>query len=232
MKVCLLSGQIINFWSLHLDYRSYGPYAANNKRVINISQIEAGEAPKSHLGRVDNVIELLKNPDFNEAVVDDKIPLIVCGDFNTPSHLDWIDSTKEMHGGWVIQWPATYLLQKSTNLVDTFREVYPDPQETPGITWSTVQKTSGSEWDYSIPEPLDRIDFILRKGDQLKTKDSFVYSGTEDLKNIPDHFYNDYPSDHFAVVTDFELVMDQTGNKSTIWFVNLKLLVLLPFIMY
>ena len=145
--------------------------------------------------------------------MDDKIPLIVCGDFNAPSHLDWINSTSHTHGGWVVEWPATHLLQKSTSLVDTFREIYPDPLETPGITWSTVHRASGSEWDYLIPEPLDRIDFIFRKGNQLKTKDSFVYSGIEKLEQIPNHSQNDYPSDHFAVVTDFELRLNPRQIK-------------------
>ncbi|KAE9551557.1 hypothetical protein FO519_005230 [Halicephalobus sp. NKZ332] len=213
VDVHLWSGQVISFWSLHLDYRSYGPYAANNKLVTNISQIEAGEYPKSHDGRVDNIIELLKNPVFKEEIENEKKPLILGGDFNAPSHLDWISSTKKFHGGWEIRWPATFLLQKSTGLVDTFREIYPDPLSTPGVTWSTVHRSSGSEWDYSIPEPLDRIDFIFRKKNQLRTKDSFVYSGTEKLEQIPNHARNDYPSDHFAVITDFELDFNSIENE-------------------
>ena len=174
----------------------------------------------------------MKNPTFKAAVENDKVPLIVCGDFNSPSHLDWIESTKEMHGGWAIRWPATYLLQKSTGLIDTFREIYPDPLKTPGITWSTVHGASGSQWDYLIPEPLDRIDYIFRKGDQLKTRDSFVYSGTEKMENIPNHFYNDYPSDHYAVVTDFELIVTRERNVATVWIVKLNLLIMLLFILY
>lgn len=60
-----------------------------------------------------------------------------------------------------------------------------------------------AEWDYTIPEPQDRIDFIFYKGEKLKPVDSFTYSGSEPLQYIPNHWRNDYPSDHFAVVTDF-----------------------------
>lgn len=37
------NGLIISFWALHLDYQSYGPYAAYNKLVTTKEQIMAGE---------------------------------------------------------------------------------------------------------------------------------------------------------------------------------------------
>ena len=42
-KIMLRTGYMIHFWSLHLDYTSYGPYAANNKLVNKLDQIMAGE---------------------------------------------------------------------------------------------------------------------------------------------------------------------------------------------
>ena len=36
-------GQLVNFYSMHLDWRSYGPYAANNKQVTKREQIMIGE---------------------------------------------------------------------------------------------------------------------------------------------------------------------------------------------
>ena len=33
----------VHFWSVHLDYLSYGPYAAFNKMVDRAEQIMAGE---------------------------------------------------------------------------------------------------------------------------------------------------------------------------------------------
>ncbi|KAK6019013.1 hypothetical protein OSTOST_15367, partial [Ostertagia ostertagi] len=41
----------VNFWSVHLDYLSYGPYAAYNKMVTSMDQILAGERPSHYLGR-------------------------------------------------------------------------------------------------------------------------------------------------------------------------------------
>jgi hypothetical protein len=78
------------------------------------------------------------------------IPLIVLGDFNCPSHLDWTEATKAEHGGWVYRWPATFLLETKTKLVDTFREVHPDPVKVPGNSWSTVW-INVTEWNYTVP---------------------------------------------------------------------------------
>uniref|UniRef100_A0A914YG37 Endonuclease/exonuclease/phosphatase domain-containing protein n=1 Tax=Panagrolaimus superbus TaxID=310955 RepID=A0A914YG37_9BILA len=163
-----------------------------------------GEAPEEKNGRQDNIYEILKVPEFSQAIErSHEIPVIVCGDLNSPSHLDWIEETKDLHGGWVVQWPATFLLQTKTGLKDSFRELYPSPIENLGITWSTVNRASGSEWDYKIPEPLDRIDYIFYKSERLKPVNTFVYAGSEPLQQIPNQTTNDYPSDHFSVITDF-----------------------------
>jgi hypothetical protein len=63
------------------------------------------------LGRMDNIKRLLNSQTFQQWVLEsDKIPLFVCGDFNAPSHLDWVESTKNIHAGWVFKWPVTELL--------------------------------------------------------------------------------------------------------------------------
>jgi endonuclease/exonuclease/phosphatase family metal-dependent hydrolase len=200
------SNEVISFWCLHLDWQSYGPYAANNKLVTSIKQIMQGEHPTAQNGRGDNIVDLLKLPEFQEAIKNsDQNAVIICGDFNTPSHLDWTEDTKHLHGDWVVQWPATYLLESKAGFTDSFREVNPNPLETPGITWSTVHQASGYEWDYMVPEPLDRIDFIMYKSPKYKPVKSFTYFGTEPIKQMPNHQDNDYPSDHFSVITDFVL---------------------------
>ncbi|KAH7723950.1 Protein F14F9.5 [Aphelenchoides avenae] len=198
---------VVNVWNAHLFHRSYGPYAAFNRLVQNISQIMAGENPtKEKDGRVHNMEAMLEHEAFNNALNDvGHRPLLVLGDFNCPSHLDWTEKTKDQHGGWVVEWPATKMLMDKTGVKDSFREVYPDELEHPGATWSTVQKFYGPEWDYTIPEPQDRIDFIFYRGEKLTVKDSFNYEGSEPLKHVPDQWNNDYPSDHYAVITDFIL---------------------------
>ncbi|KAH7691206.1 Protein F14F9.5, partial [Aphelenchoides avenae] len=207
---------VVTVWNLHLFWRSMGPYAAFNKLVTDASQIMAGEraskgpCPRGrgpeYCGRVQNVEEVLDSADFQKALtMVDERPLILVGDFNSASHLDWTERNKDIHGGWAFPWPATKILQDRTNLTDSFRDAYPDEALHPGITWSTIQKFYGPEWDWTIPEPQDRIDFIFYRGAKLSVKDSFTYAGKEPLKLLPDQWHNDYPSDHYAVITDFTL---------------------------
>lgn len=74
-----------------------------------------------------------------------------------------------------------------------------------GITWSTVEKMTSSGWSYTIPEPQDRIDFIFYRSPLLYPVQSYTYQGHKVVRPKPFHFKNDYPSDHFAVITKFLL---------------------------
>uniref|UniRef100_A0A7E4VIV0 Endo/exonuclease/phosphatase domain-containing protein n=1 Tax=Panagrellus redivivus TaxID=6233 RepID=A0A7E4VIV0_PANRE len=195
------SNKSIHFYSLHLDHKSYGPYAANFKNVKNISIIERGERV-----RIRNVENLVALPEFQAHVAEAKeggTPLIMAGDFNSPSHLDWTDAAKHLHGDWVIDWPASKLLTEKAHLKDSFREVHPNILQNPGTTWSTVHQSFSDDWDRLIPEVYDRIDFILYNSPKLIPVDSYTYSGNLPLMPQPFQRYNDYPSDHYAVITDF-----------------------------
>uniref|UniRef100_A0A914X0I3 Endonuclease/exonuclease/phosphatase domain-containing protein n=1 Tax=Plectus sambesii TaxID=2011161 RepID=A0A914X0I3_9BILA len=200
---------IVNFWSLHLDWRSYGPYAACNKLVTDASQIMAGEMNLGvdAAGRVQNVRDILSNSAFKQAILNsNREPLIVGGDFNAPSHLDWTEATKNDHCGWEFPWPSTKLIIEESGLQDSFRELYPNPETDPGVTWSTVQTFTDQGWGWTVPEPQDRIDMILYRSKRLIPRRSYTYKGTEPVHRKPNHFQNDYPSDHYAVVTDFEYI--------------------------
>ncbi|MFH4984558.1 hypothetical protein AB6A40_011267 [Gnathostoma spinigerum] len=174
--------------------------------VTHESQIEVSETSPTGQGRLDNVEELLSNAQFLRAVqksVDE--PLLVCGDFNSPSHLDWTVETRGLHGDWVFEWPVTKLLMSAVGLADSYRVVHPNPLAHPGITWSTVEKMSSSGWNWQIPEPQDRIDFIFYRTPELFPNVSFTYSGEKEevIMPKPYHWLNAYPSDHYAVITVF-----------------------------
>ncbi|CAI5450460.1 unnamed protein product [Caenorhabditis angaria] len=199
-KIMLRSGPVVNVWNSHLHYASYGPYAAYNKMVTDIGQIMSGEL----ILRAPEVLRILSLPKFqNWLQKSQDIPIIFCGDFNAPSHLDWTTQTEKMHGNWKVEWPATKLLEDA-GFLDSYREIYPNVLENPGRSWSTVNKWN-PEWNWSIPEPQDRIDFIFYKGPLIPFQ-SVLYSGYEKLHAIPNHHQNDYPSDHFAVFTDFSFI--------------------------
>ena len=112
------------------------------------------------------------------------VPVIVCGDFNSGSHLDWVPETRHLNGGHVMPFPATLLMEQA-GFVDSFREIHPDPLAVRGITWSPA-----------FPSAFrDRIDYIFYRGSILKA----VNAETIDTHPIQ------YPSDHAAVVATFEI---------------------------
>ncbi|MFV0345235.1 MAG: endonuclease/exonuclease/phosphatase family protein [Bacteroidales bacterium] len=115
-----------------------------------------------------------------------KMPVIMGGDFNSGSHLDWIESTKDKHQNMVVEWPTSKLME-SKGYTDTYREVNPDPTNDLAITW-------GYEAVWKVQ---DRIDFIYYRGDGLKTETSRI------VKEDPEGgFFN---SDHHAVLSVISL---------------------------
>lgn len=199
------SSVFVNFWCLHLDYHDYGPYAACNKLVTAPYQIEAGEQylEGGIPGRVQNILITTGLDEFKRDLQSsDKDPMIVAGDLNCPSHLDWIESTKASHCDWAYEWPVTKTIVDH-GLMDAFREIYPDPAAVPATTWSTVQKAQDG-WGSTIPEPQDRIDMIFYRSPRWSPVAAKVYTGSEPITPKPNQWHNDWPSDHASVVLDFK----------------------------
>lgn len=73
----------------------------------------------------------------------------------------------------------------------------------------------GPEWDWTIPEPQDRIDFIFYKqSPSFRPIRSVTYAGKGPLKPIPDQWDNEWPSDHYSVITDFIIDIKSSGSLS------------------
>ncbi|RLD51351.1 MAG: hypothetical protein DRI97_15810 [Bacteroidetes bacterium] len=113
-----------------------------------------------------------------------KLPVIIGGDFNSGSHLDWIESTKESHYGKVVEWPVSKLM-KARGYTDSFREIHPDPKLTMDGTWGFLSDDIIS----------DRIDFIYYKGSKLSTSHSKIV-----MDDPLGGFFN---SDHRAILSIF-----------------------------
>lgn len=90
--------------------------------------------------------------------------VIFGGDFNEPSHLDWIEATRDSadHNGVVIEWPNTLSLHKA-GFQDAYRKVHPDPVTHPGYTYPTFNRDYAPEritWA-PLSDERDRIDYIF-----------------------------------------------------------------------
>ncbi len=118
---------------------------------------------------------------------DDGVPVVLMGDFNCPSHLDWPD----------VAWPVTKAAEEA-GFGDSYREARPDPAADPGHTWSPIHPAH--EDGSGRPEPQDRIDYVLHRGLEVLDSRTFV-SG--DPRPWPDVSGNAWPSDHAAVITTF-----------------------------
>lgn len=154
------------------------------------------------------------------------VPVILAGDLNEPSCLDWTEKQKDMfgHNGCVVPWQtSTYLLGEGYN--DAYRVVHPDEVAYPGITWPTYNKKAKLDdlaWASEADE-RDRIDYVYYKSSKknaLKAIDAKIVgpAGTvvcgegEDETPTDDLVrYELWPSDHRGVLVTFELNAGNSG---------------------
>jgi endonuclease/exonuclease/phosphatase (EEP) superfamily protein YafD len=117
----------------------------------------------------------------------DTTPVILAGDFNSPSHLDWGESCKDRNMGKVVRWPVSEAMEDA-GFADVYREVYPDALMQLGWTWSPM---------YEVKH-LDRIDYIYYRGKGVKATNAVVYGTVVQDKA--------FPSDHSAIMTTLTLI--------------------------
>lgn len=130
----------------------------------------------------------------------DSIPIIMGGDFNIHSHLDWTEATKDLynHGGAVVNWTVSKSMEKA-GFIDSFRKINPDPIKNIGTTWLTAADS------VATPNRQDRIDYIYYQGKTINAIASQCYDinlGGQ-LQFEGGTFF--YGSDHGFVLTDFSI---------------------------
>ncbi|MGH8792930.1 MAG: discoidin domain-containing protein [Stackebrandtia sp.] len=139
--------------------------------------------------------------------VKDDAPVILGGDFNTQSPLDWTGQFAEApgHEGLALDWPVMGAFDDA-GFVDTFRHANPDAARYPGRTWSPA---------YAFGYAPGRIDYILAKGDGVR-----VLSSSTRTERMADHQgdekdrYYPFYSDHGAVVTELLIRGNGTGPEA------------------
>lgn len=166
----VVDGDTIVFYTMHLDYLNDAYY---NVRGIDGSTWKPCEIPAT-------VDEVLARSDMSwrddavrlfiadaEAEVRAGRSVIMCGDFNEPSHLDWTEATARLydHHGFVVPWTCTTLLDQA-GYRDAYREVYPDPVTHPGLTFPASCESvevKDLAWAPDADE-RDRIDYVFCHG--------------------------------------------------------------------
>ena len=126
-------------------------------------------------------------------------PVIVGGDFNSPSHLDWTDAVAKARPDAVkypVEWPESKLMADS-GFVDSYRAVHADPVAKPGLTW-----TPGYPHPFVRPqETHDRIDYIYAIGAKAIASQVVGEVGGPDVEIS----VNPWPADHRGLLTTFEV---------------------------
>ncbi|MDC8014548.1 endonuclease/exonuclease/phosphatase family protein [Tahibacter soli] len=198
VRVAEAPPQEIVVWTTQLAYSPYGPYDACFGGY-QAADLVRRENESGRVAAIDATLAAMQPQIADRALTD----VVLTGDFNAPSHLDWTEATSAQHcNAGAVAWPATRAVENA-GLADTYRAVHPDAAAQAGNTWSPIYPQHGGA--SGKDEPQDRIDYVFHAGDDWRAAASeSVVIGTPAA--YPNVAANVWPSDHAAVVTTFDYV--------------------------
>jgi endonuclease/exonuclease/phosphatase family metal-dependent hydrolase/UDP-2,3-diacylglucosamine pyrophosphatase LpxH len=162
-----VNGRTVVVYSTHLDHLNYATYLPRGYSGTTWQKIDAPVInPDSILvaNRKSWRDETIRGflADAATEVAEGHI-VILGGDFNEPSHLDWQADTKDIrdHRGAVVNWDVSQMLQ-GAGYVDSYRSLYPNALTHPAFTWPAGNVSAKLRDLYFTPDAdeRDRIDFI------------------------------------------------------------------------
>lgn len=207
-------------YSAHLDYTNYAcllprGYSGTTWKQLDVAitdsdSIETANKRSMRDEAIQGVIADVNN-ESDEAII------ILGGDFNEPSHLDWTEETKNLydHNGAVVNWDCSSLLSEN-GFLDSYRQIYPNPVTHPGFTFPANNSDADLKrlvWAPTADE-RDRIDFIyFIPNRKLELKDVHILGPVGDIAygkrvvNIPNKDVIEpigiWPSDHKGLLALF-----------------------------
>lgn len=216
-----LDGHEVALYSAHLDYRHCSLYLPRGydgstwdelpAPITDTAMIAADNLKSNRDEAIDAFIKDAEMEKQKGRMV------ILGGDFNEPSHLDWTEATIDLadHRGVAIQWRNTAELAKA-GYMDTYRQVFPNPVTHPGYTFpadNPAVPLKKLAWSPKADD-RDRIDFIFYHPDprlQLQdvklvgprgsvVRNQRIEETSSDLFDIPSGIW---PTDHKAVLATF-----------------------------
>jgi hypothetical protein len=217
-------------FNTHLPYHPYQPFQVEHPPIPYegdpVLTTEKEAILSSQQTRGNQVNLLLQDIQTHVQSTD---PIVIMGDFNEPSHLDW--TNEGVIAGYhpiPVRWHCTHALHQQ-GYRDAYRTYYPNPLVHPGFTWCTYDEelagpaghlpgwrkdTKGKGNSASCPrDRADRIDFLYFKGMQLnqvglmgpKQSGGFQRDLVEDgLIQFP-MADSEWVSDHRAIVASFHV---------------------------
>lgn len=219
--VSAVDGHKVAVYTAHLDYLDCAYY---NVRGYDGSTWKEIPVPAS----VDEVMKVNVASQRDDAIrlfiaeaekdLANGYTVIIGGDFNEPSHRDWIEANKDLydHHGMVIPWTVTTLL-KEAGYIDTYRQIYPNPLTHPGFTYpadNPLKEPGKLTWAPKADE-RDRIDFIFYQGKGIKAKKAIIFGPKGSIvrnqrvqETSKDKFLTPqgvWPTDHKGLLVTFKV---------------------------
>ncbi|MCH2142623.1 MAG: endonuclease/exonuclease/phosphatase family protein [Phycisphaerales bacterium] len=209
-------GRSLIAWTIWIDWRSFITYALRDNPEISDQNLMAMETTES--SRMDQARALVGH--LRQAGhLESNLPVLVGGDWNCPSHLDWtVDAARIYRDRRALPLPVS-LLMESAGFEDAFREVHPNPVQHPGITWSPWNRARGDDGT-EARQSFERID-------RLYYKNPVGSPGNWTLRPIATHVLpvvwesdevplkeRAFPSDHGALVVDLEWIQHEAASTN------------------
>ncbi len=195
VRVRLDSGHEVYVFNVHLRPYPYQPYQLLGipYKDAPFIQTEADAIAGAEEARGQQVANLLAQI---ATLPDADVPVLVTGDFNEPSHLDWTAvAARSGRHPIKVAYPSSRAMA-AAGFTDAWRALFPDEMEKPGFTWTPVSKPDDPE------EHHDRIDFIYFRGGQVDLHEVKIVGENQENADI---VVSPYPSDHRAVVASLSL---------------------------
>ncbi len=166
MKVRInVEGFDVLLYPAHLDYTHYACYLPRGYNGVTWKKLPAPDGdPEAvlRMNRASTRDEAVAA--FLEEVSHERADLILlAGDFNEPSHLDWTEATCEIwdHNGCIVSWDCSVQLYEA-GFCDVYRVLHSDPVTHPGFTYpadNPAKEVEKLTWAPDADE-RERIDFI------------------------------------------------------------------------
>jgi exodeoxyribonuclease III len=188
--VRLPSGRTVHVYNVHLAHAPYQPYQLlripYEKAPFLETAAEAVAAARAARGaQVEATLDDIRTSLAGGEVV------ILTGDFNEPSHMDW--TPRAASAGIVpiaVPYPATRAIEEA-GLRDAFRTMSPDEVMHPGWTWTPTTRPDDPK------DRHDRIDMVFVGGARAAVEGCEIVGERADTADI---VVDPWPSDHRAVV--------------------------------
>ncbi|WP_137723752.1 endonuclease/exonuclease/phosphatase family protein [Prescottella subtropica] len=232
----------IAVYAAHLEYRWYATYLprgyGGGHPSGEFSEFGWNKLPGGPVTDADTVLRVNAasgRPAVIEAFLADAAAeqqkgrqVLMGGDFNEPSHLDWAADTRDLydHHGVVVPWQSTRLLE-AAGFVDAYRATYPSAVTHPGFTWPSDNPNvavSDLTWAPDADE-RDRIDYVFAgPGTRLRLQSAGIVGPRETIvrservaETSRDNFVaspTPWPTDHKAVLATYRCLPASGGFGS------------------